>query len=392
MKSIRIVLAILFFGSLALSLTTCGSGTDTSSPSSNLSSISTPAVVPAGANQQFSVIGAFSDGTNFGITTQVTWASSSTSLATVNGSGRATAVATGTATITATFGTVSGSAPLMVSSGTLTSITVAPANPSNLPVGVGQQFVAIGGYSDGTSHDITTQVTWSSLPSPSSVATITSSGLATGVAAGTTTIKATSGSISSVGTTLKVTSATLSSIAVTPASPSVPVGFAQQFTATGTFSDGTTRDISNISTLVTWSSSIQAVATVGASTGLAPGVAVGTTTITATPASGPATAKSTTLTVTSATLSSINVYPAVFVGSIQRFAAIGAYSDGPRQDISNEVFWTSTSQSVATINNTGVATALSAGSTVLVATTQSNFFPYLGGNNIQGGTTLFVFP
>ena len=41
---------------------------------------------------------------------------------------------------------------------TLVSIAVTPANPS-IPGGVARQFTATGTYSDGTSHDITTQVT-----------------------------------------------------------------------------------------------------------------------------------------------------------------------------------------------------------------------------------------
>jgi hypothetical protein len=44
---------------------------------------------------------------------------------------------------------------------------------------------------------------------------------------------------------------TLSSIAVTPANPSVAKGLTQQFAATGTFSDGTTADLSS---QVTWAS------------------------------------------------------------------------------------------------------------------------------------------
>src|SRR5208337_196818 len=109
--------------------------------------------------------------------------------------------------------------------GTLLSISVTPANPS-VPVGVTKQFAASGTYSDGTSHDITMQVTWSS--SSASVATVNSSGLATPVVAGTTTITATSGSISG-STTLTVNPATLTSISVTPANPSVPVGVTNQF-------------------------------------------------------------------------------------------------------------------------------------------------------------------
>jgi Domain of unknown function (DUF1929)/Bacterial Ig-like domain (group 2) len=75
--------------------------------------------------------------------------------------------------------------------------------------------------------------------------------------------------------------AVLTSIAVTPAQSSVAVGSTQQFTATGTYNNGTTN---NITTSVTWSSSNAAAATISntsGSQGLATGVAVGSTTITA---------------------------------------------------------------------------------------------------------------
>lgn len=72
--------------------------------------------------------------------------------------------------------------------------------------------------------------------------------------------------------------AVLASIAVTPASPSVVVGGTQQFTATGTYSDNTTQ---NLTSLVAWASSATARATI-ASSGLATAVSPGATTISAT--------------------------------------------------------------------------------------------------------------
>ena len=78
--------------------------------------------------------------------------------------------------------------------------------------------------------------------------------------------------------TLTVSSATLTSIAVTPASPTIPNGTDQQFTATGTYSDATTADLT---ASVSWASSSPAVATISA-TGLAHGVSLGTSTISAT--------------------------------------------------------------------------------------------------------------
>jgi len=85
------------------------------------------------------------------------------------------------------------------------------------------------------------------------------------------------------------TVATINSIAVTPANPTTTVGSTLQFKATGTFSDNTTRDMTNF---VTWTSSNTVVAIIGPNTSVTPplvpgqarGLAVGTSTITATSA------------------------------------------------------------------------------------------------------------
>jgi uncharacterized membrane protein len=67
----------------------------------------------------------------------------------------------------------------------------------------------------------------------------------------------------------------LTSMAVTPVNPSITTGNQQQFTATGTYSDGSHQDLTNSAN---WTSSIPSVATIS-STGLATGVAPGSTTI-----------------------------------------------------------------------------------------------------------------
>lgn len=83
------------------------------------------------------------------------------------------------------------------------------------------------------------------------------------------------------------TVATLSALTITPTNPSIGVGATQQFTATGTFSDKTTRDMTKF---VTWNSSNAVVAVIGPITtvnppittpGLAKALATGTATITA---------------------------------------------------------------------------------------------------------------
>ena len=175
----------------------------------------------------------------------------------------------------------SGTAMLTVNPAgvTLKSIAVTPMSPS-IVAGNTQQFTATGTYSDNSTKNITTSVTWKS--SNTAFATIgTASGLATGVAAGTTEITATQGSVVSPNDSLTVTAATvtLKSIAVTPASPNLGIGNTLQFTATGKYSDNSTK---NITSSVTWASSNTLFATIGISSGLAAGVAVGTTEITAT--------------------------------------------------------------------------------------------------------------
>ncbi|HZU21582.1 MAG TPA: DUF4082 domain-containing protein, partial [Terriglobales bacterium] len=90
-------------------------------------------------------------------------------------------------------------------------------------------------------------------------------------------------------------SASLSSIAVTPGNPTIGAGATQAFTATGTYSDGSTQ---NITSQVAWASANTAVATI-TSAGVATGVAGGSATITATQGS---ISGSTLLTVQPATL------------------------------------------------------------------------------------------
>ena len=93
-----------------------------------------------------------------------------------------------------------------------------------------------------------------------------------------------------------MTSSQLVSIAVTPAAPSIAAGQTRQFAAMGTYND---KSIANITSIVTWTSSNVATATIQttgkANPGLATGLAAGTITITATLGTISAT---TTLTVT----------------------------------------------------------------------------------------------
>ena len=108
-----------------------------------------------------------------------------------------------------------------------------------------------------------------------------SKGLATALAVGSAHVTTALSGVSSAPVTLTVTSATLVSIAVTPTAPSIAVLVNQQFTATGTYTDNSTQNITNS---VTWSSDNTAVAQISnasGSNGLATALAVGSANISA---------------------------------------------------------------------------------------------------------------
>src|SRR5262245_8012090 len=83
------------------------------------------ATLAAGATQQYTATGTYSDSSTQNLTSQVAWASSNTAAATINSTGLATAVAAGTTNIVATLGSVTGSTGLTVTPGPLTITTTA---------------------------------------------------------------------------------------------------------------------------------------------------------------------------------------------------------------------------------------------------------------------------
>ncbi len=145
------------------------------------------------------------------------------------------------------------------------------------------------------------------------------------------------------------------------------VGGAQQLAAAGTYSDGTSRDLT---AEAVWTSSNPAAVTIAGS-GLATCVAPGTSTVSASVASISGTA---TLTVTavvpSVTLSSITVSPSnpsAAAGNTTQLTATGKYSDGTSADVTSTATWTSSSASVATYDGGGLFMAVAPGTSTLTA-------------------------
>ena len=340
--------------------------------------------MPKGTTRALTATATLSDGTTEAVTDQAEWTSTDESVATVNSSGVVTAIAVGTSTISASVAGVTGSTKVTVVGASLLSIGVTPAAPSVVK-GLTRQFTATGTFSDSTVLDLTSQVTWSS--NANLVATISNAAGSHGLAAtngvGSASISATFTGVSG-STTLTVTAATLVSIGVTPAAPSVAKGLTQQFSATGTYTDASTQ---NLTTAATWASSDTEKATISnaaGSQGLATTAAVGPTSISATLLGVTGT---TALTVSPAMLVSIVVTPAtpsVAKGLTQQFTAVGSYTDSSTQNLTATATWASSDPTKATISNAvgsqGLATATDVGTASISATF----------SGVGGSTTLTV--
>jgi trimeric autotransporter adhesin len=156
---------------------------------------------------------------------------------------------------------------------------------------------------------------------------------------------------------------TLVSIAVTPATDTIPVGTFLQFTATGTYSNGSTQ---NLTSTASWSSSTSAVASI-ATGGLATAATIGSTTVTATSGS---VSGNTSLTVATNSLVSLQIADGdvtIANGTSHQFTALGIFNDGSRNDLTNTVTWGTSQSSIATISGTGRASSVNTGTTNISA-------------------------
>ena len=370
----RLLLAVAFGG---FALAGCG-GSGGSSVALTLQSIEINLIdssIGAGSSTAVTATAIYSGDIHVDVTRQAAWSSSDAAVATVDGaSGRVKGVAVGSAAITATLEGKRASTTLSVIPATALSLAMSPSAP-RIAAGISQRFTATATMSDGSAQDLGAEVAWSS--SNTAVATVDANGVASGVAAGTATITASCSLASlcghlSASQPLAVTAATLDAIAVTPASATAPIGATKFFKATGTYSDGSTLDLT---TSVRWASSTTSIATVSndkGDEGEAKAVAAGTTQITAT--LGAVTSAPASLTVTAAALTSITLTPTSAttpLGIAKAFSALGSYSDGSTHDLTTLVTWASSAGSIATVSNAegveGLVTPLAVGTAQISA-------------------------
>jgi len=158
---------------------------------------------------------------------------------------------------------------------------------------------------------------------------------------------------------------TLTSLAVSPTSASIVESQTQQLTATGTYDDGSTKDLTGTAG---WTTSDSTVATVSKG-----GLLTAAASITSPPGSATITATSGTLTATSAITVNTGPLTAIVIstttpnpaaGTTVVFKALGTYSgSSTQQDITSLVTWSS--------SNTAVISTISGGSGAVLSTATS---------------------
>ena len=311
-------------------------------------------------SQQLSVTGLYSDNSNEVLDTLVTWESSDSSIANISTSGVVLAVSGGTSSITASLGEVSEIVQITVLQD-LGSITITPIT-STLKVSETVQLTATNIFPNGTTQDITSLVSWS--VANSEVFEVSDTGLVTALSTGTAAVSATYEGLS---TQQNISVKALTALAISPTTVTLAIASSEQLVLSGIYSDNSNETLNNS---VTWKSSNSNVASIS-NTGEVLGISPGTVSISANV--GEVTSNLN-VTISSATLQSIVVsspIQQIVAGLTSNLSAKGIYSDGTEQDLSNQVVWSVSNASIATINSaTGLLTGLQTGAVSAIASKQ----------------------
>ncbi|WP_420448359.1 Ig-like domain-containing protein [Candidatus Palauibacter sp.] len=287
----------------------------------------------------------------------VTWASSAASVATVSDAGLVTAADNGTATITAMAGSAQSTAQITVAQ-QVSAVAVTPAVDTLV---AGDTLRLVAEATDANGHPVAeVEVSWAS--SNTLVAAVDSVGLVTGVGAGQAEVTAAAKGVTGRADVTVVAPAP-TTVAVTPDTVALAaLGQTAQFTAE--VRDQAGRAMEGVP--VAWSSGDTTVAAVD-SAGLVTAVGAGETTITAT--SGEVSGEAVVTVMQSA--GSVVVSPAadtVAPGDTLRLVAEAFDENGHRVE-GAQFDWSSSAVLVASVDGSGLVTAVAEGTATITATT-----------------------
>ena len=311
------------------------------------------ATVEVQTSEEYRALVLLSTGDTIDVTDLVTWSSTDGAVASVSNDtgskGRAFGIKAGTATVvaSATFAavTVAQTAELTVVAPQIVALFIEPADVA-VPVGTVGSLTATAYYDDGSARDVTRDAFWQS--DNTSAVFIESTGPNAGsgeaLSSGRAYISARFGGLPATSVVL-VTEALLESIQVTPVSANIAAGTSLAYSASGNYSDGTSRDLTN---LASWSSSDPTIARVNR-VGLVSGLSLGSANIIASYDGQQGSAETT---VTNATLTAVEISPLLHrqqVGTTQQYTSTAIFSDGSNIDVTIQTFWQASNDTIAMI-------------------------------------------
>jgi Bacterial Ig-like domain (group 2) len=340
-------------------LANCGGGGLRTPTLSQL--VVTPATksIPKGTSLALTATGLYSDGTTKNLTASVAWQASPVSVAAVNAQGGVEGKSVGTADVTAAYESLTGSASVTVGAAALTQITVTAPKPS-LPLDETEQLTATGTYTDGTTQNVTSSVTWQT--GTANVASVSAQGSLKGLNTGVAQISAADQGVTGTAA-VTVGNAALLSIAVSGAQSSLPLGEGEALTAIATFSSGTTQ---NITTVATWQSSPATIVTITPQ-GNVSALAKGTAQISAAYQGVNGTMG---ISVGAAALVRLDLSPdqaSLPLGENANLMAVGTFSDGSTQNLTQVAAWKSSEPSVASVTAPGAVAGKTLGAATISA-------------------------
>ncbi|MBQ4892334.1 Ig-like domain-containing protein, partial [Shewanella sp. MMG014] len=230
-------------------------------------------------------------------------------------------------------------------------------------------FVAVGYYSDGTSSQLNDLSLSNWRSDEESVGFFGEPGIFYAASEGAVVVSVIVNGVESNDVNISVTDPVITAITVTPGRVDVAMGQEQQLTATATYSDDTSSDVSDS---VTWFSLDTSIASVLPS-GLLIAGDVGATVLTATKdgvGSNEVVVTVTDAIVTGITVTSGKVASAsvnVAVGQTVQLKATANYSDGTSSDVSGSVLWLSNDFVVSPVTPTGLVAGNKIGLSKIVA-------------------------
>ncbi|HGS4569406.1 TPA: Ig-like domain-containing protein [Vibrio cholerae] len=319
--------------------------------------------LPVGIRTEFEVWGYFTDEQWRKIPHGVAWQITNDQVVKIEAGNQINAVGEGETQIIAHLdGYSSQPVTIEVTQAQLTAIDITPKEVS-MPLGTAQALTVMGTFTNGKTLDITKDVEWSQ---PKSEIARIEEGKIVATKIGTETIQAYKGDIKGNNVEIKVTDAIITGLQITPANTQLASGTTLEFIAKSIYSDGSEKDVTNE---VKWASANYDVLTFEANK--ATGHKPAKTRVIATLNNG--VEASVEVTVTNAILSNIQVMPtSLELGEEQvgRLRAIGEFSDGTSSDITEQVYWVSDDQQVASMLKSGLLNGIKQGQTRVTASWQ----------------------